>query len=448
MAKTKVHHRRQVPSNAVYTDDHNDRHNDNNPMNTCDRSDISCKTIIKRIVLVIILAAFVTTLSMVTVVSVRHGPQTILKGVHSFFYTDETTATKHSRATKTVHNVPLETHVPQRKVSHGKTPNSEAKQQKPSKKVFTNGLAGKKNPEVTSKLPAQHQTDAFRETIMRKLKIRDVTVDGRSVIGQELIGNKRRPEAANIRVYQFEHFLSDYECDGLVGAHRNHVTQHSDEPIMCFDSIDTLQRHLKKSHLNIKVTSQDFTEGTSCVNASFSQALQPMLGWSYSTAFYPGETRFTTVFDDRVYRATGLKPSHGGKYQITSYENGIGYKSHTDCTIGNLDLRDRMGTILVYLQDVEEGGQTEFPELGISVTPRKGRAIVWNNQNGDGECDPYSLHVAQPVIKGHKFILQRWYYHKNFYMLGRRPMEPDLPVRKALQPRVSCDEYDHGSCRW
>ena len=199
MAKTKVHHRRQVPSNAVYTDDHNDRHNDNNPMNTCDRSDISCKTIIKRIVLVIILAAFVTTLSMVTVVSVRHGPQTILKGVHSFFYTDETTATKHSRATKTVHNVPLETHVPQRKVSHGKTPNSAAKQQKPSKKVFTNGLAGKKNPEVTSKLPAQHQTDAFRETIMRKLKIRDVTVDGRSVIGQELIGNKRRPEAANIR---------------------------------------------------------------------------------------------------------------------------------------------------------------------------------------------------------------------------------------------------------
>lgn len=38
-----------------------------------------------------------------------------------------------------------------------------------------------------------------------------------------------------------------------------------------------------------------------------------------------------------------------------------GYKKHTDCTIGAQDKRDRFATILVYLDDVEEGGETKFP---------------------------------------------------------------------------------------
>ncbi|XP_038044858.1 uncharacterized protein LOC119719459 [Patiria miniata] len=297
---------------------------------------------------------------------------------------------------------------------------------------------------------AHNHPKEFQETILKQLKPRDITVDGRLVKVQELIGSKKRPEKASIRVYQFEHFLSDQECDGLMRAHLRHVSVHSEDPIICFDSVDTLRRHLRNTQFkNMKITSEDFTEGTTCVNASFSKDLKSILGWSTSTAFYPGETKFTSIFDERVYRATELKPSNGGKYQITSYRNGIGYKTHTDCTIGNRDLRDRMGTILVYLQDVEEGGQTEFPELGISVRPRKGRAITWNNEDIDGTCDPYSIHAAKPVIKGHKIILQRWYYYQNFYMLGKRPSsEPDLPVRQELQPYVSCDEYDHGSCRW
>lgn len=45
------------------------------------------------------------------------------------------------------------------------------------------------------------------------------------------------------------------------------------------------------------------------------------------------------------------------------YEHFIsaGYKTHTDCIEDNADDRDRMATILVYLQDVEDGGETKFP---------------------------------------------------------------------------------------
>jgi len=126
----------------------------------------------------------------------------------------------------------------------------------------------------------------------------------------------------------------------------------------------------------------------------------------------------------------------------------VGYKNHTDCVVEYNDKRDRFATILVYLRDVEEGGETKFPQLGISVKPRKGLALVWNSMNSRGECDPTSLHNAAKVIKGHKFIIQRWYYYHNFPALGKRPQQPMLPKRGAYQPRVSCDEYKQGSCRW
>lgn len=40
------------------------------------------------------------------------------------------------------------------------------------------------------------------------------------------------------------------------------------------------------------------------------------------------------------------------------------------------------------------------------------------------------------------------YYYENFFSLGKRPPAPSLPKRDEGQPRVSCDEYDNGSCRW
>jgi len=37
----------------------------------------------------------------------------------------------------------------------------------------------------------------------------------------------------------------------------------------------------------------------------------------------------------------------------------------------------RVYTFFVYLSDVEEGGGTKFNDLGITVTPKLGRAVLW-----------------------------------------------------------------------
>ena len=79
-------------------------------------------------------------------------------------------------------------------------------------------------------------------------------------------------------------------------------------------------------HLLLYISLCLMTVGTMCLNESFSGDLQRWLksNWSYSTAFYPGESPFSHKFTERVHRATGLSPEQGGKFQLTSYPTGIG----------------------------------------------------------------------------------------------------------------------------
>ncbi|XP_068670621.1 uncharacterized protein [Montipora foliosa] len=286
----------------------------------------------------------------------------------------------------------------------------------------------------------------FKLSVQSRLTMKNIKENNHEMKIQEL---RHERFESYVNAYVVENFLSDHECQNLVIVHQKHVSQLNKQgPIICFDGIKSFREYLKDAKLKIKVSQNDFTEGTTCVNETFSTQLQAYFTWSFSTAFYPGESKFSTIFAERIQRATGLKLENGGKFQITSYPQNVGYKNHTDCIVNHSDKRDRFATVLVYLKDVEEGGETKFPQLGISVKPRKGLALIWNSMNSKGECDLTSLHNAAKVVKGQKFIIQRWYYYHNFPSLGKRPQEPRLPQRHANQPRVSCDEYEQGSCRW
>jgi hypothetical protein len=48
------------------------------------------------------------------------------------------------------------------------------------------------------------------------------------------------------------------------------------------------------------------------------------LKWSYSTAFYLGESAFSTLLSKRIEEGTNLQSTHGGKFQITSTDKGVG----------------------------------------------------------------------------------------------------------------------------
>lgn len=68
----------------------------------------------------------------------------------------------------------------------------------------------------------------------------------------------------------------------------------------------------------------------------------------------------------------------------------------------------RTRTVFAYLNDVAGGGQTHFPTLGHSISPRQGRVVMFDNLDADGRPDPTTLHASLPVTEGEKWLATLW----------------------------------------
>jgi prolyl 4-hydroxylase len=64
----------------------------------------------------------------------------------------------------------------------------------------------------------------------------------------------------------------------------------------------------------------------------------------------------------------------------------------------------RVATVLMYLNEVEEGGTTSFTELNITTKPAKGDAIIFYNCKPNGEPDLQTMHSGDKVLKGTKWL--------------------------------------------
>lgn len=125
------------------------------------------------------------------------------------------------------------------------------------------------------------------------------------------------------------------------------------------------------------------------------------------------------TLDDKINRLMGIDSKLGEVAQVQKYDVGEQFKAHTDY-FENVDYNknhlsrggQRTWTFMVYLNDVEEGGETNFPKLEIEFKPTKGMALIWSNLiNGEKENE-YSLHQGKPIIKGVKYIITKWYREK------------------------------------
>jgi len=80
----------------------------------------------------------------------------------------------------------------------------------------------------------------------------------------------------------------------------------------------------------------------------------------------------------RIANLTGVPEAHAEPMQILRYEPGQFYRTHHDQQSAHWTPQGvRVYTFFVYLSDVEAGGGTRFTDLGITVTPKLGRAVLW-----------------------------------------------------------------------
>ena len=95
---------------------------------------------------------------------------------------------------------------------------------------------------------------------------------------------------------------------------------------------------------------------------------------------------------------------------MVHYVNGQKYDSHHDWGVADSN-ESRFLTLLLYLSELEEGGETAFPKAdggGFKVKPKKGQAVLFYDLLPDGNGDDLSVHAALPAIQGEKWLANFW----------------------------------------
>ncbi len=132
--------------------------------------------------------------------------------------------------------------------------------------------------------------------------------------------------------------------------------------------------------------------------------------------FARGENPLVTAIEARIATLLNWPVSHGEGLQVLRYTVGGEYKAHfdffdADKPGGAVHLAQggqRVGTLIMYLSDVDAGGATHFPKLGLHVRPRRGSAVYFENTDPRGAVLPNSLHAGAPVLGGVKYIATKW----------------------------------------
>lgn len=196
------------------------------------------------------------------------------------------------------------------------------------------------------------------------------------------------------RAFIYHNFLSEEECDYLISL---------------------AKPHMQKSTV---VDSETGKSKDSRVRTS-------------SGTFLPrGRDKKIREIEKRIADFTFIPVEQGEGLQVLHYEVGQKYEPHFDYFMDEFNTKNggqRIATVLMYLSDVEEGGETVFPSAkgnysavpwwnelsecgkgGLSVKPKMGDALLFWSMKPDASVDPSSLHGGCPVIKGNKWSATKW----------------------------------------
>ncbi|KAK9285324.1 hypothetical protein L1049_024515 [Liquidambar formosana] len=196
------------------------------------------------------------------------------------------------------------------------------------------------------------------------------------------------------RAFVYHNFLSKDECEYL---------------------INLAKPHMQKSTV---------------VDSATGKSKDSRVRTSSGTFLARGRDKIVRDIEKRISDFTFMPVEHGEGLQVLHYEVGQKYEPHYDYFQDEFNTKNggqRIATVLMYLSDVEEGGETVFPaakgnissvrwwnELsecgkgGLSVKPKMGDALLFWSMRPDATPDPSSLHGGCAVIKGNKWSSTKW----------------------------------------
>lgn len=186
----------------------------------------------------------------------------------------------------------------------------------------------------------------------------------------------RRAKTDGAVIYALTDFLSEEECDMLMA---------------------TIDAGRRKSTLLTSTNDPNFRTSDSCDLDRWHPLLQPI--------------------DEKIAHLLGIPPEHGETIQGQRYAPGQQFRAHNDYFNENeaywasmaVQGGQRTWTAMIYLNEVEQGGATWFPQAGVRFNPRPGMLVAWNNMNADGSPNQTTLHEGMAVVEGTKYIITKWF---------------------------------------
>lgn len=134
--------------------------------------------------------------------------------------------------------------------------------------------------------------------------------------------------------------------------------------------------------------------------------------------FRKGQTALIERLENRIAQLTGWPAERCEGLQLIRYQIGEQYKPHfdgfdrdTESGADEINRRgQRIATLILYLNQPEEGGETCFPAIGgLRLQPKTGSAVYFENCDDMGGIDPSALHCGMPVLAGEKWIATKWF---------------------------------------
>lgn len=137
---------------------------------------------------------------------------------------------------------------------------------------------------------------------------------------------------------------------------------------------------------------------------------------SYGSFYNRGSTELIRRVEKRLSEIFRFPVENGESIQILNYGIGGEYKPHFDYFDGKTEGGrsamnkggNRVATIIMYLNHVDRGGATIFPEANLRVMPIRGSAVYFDYCLPNGGSDPMTLHGGEPVEQGEKWIATKW----------------------------------------
>ena len=136
--------------------------------------------------------------------------------------------------------------------------------------------------------------------------------------------------------------------------------------------------------------------------------------------FQRGESELVRRIDARIAKLVNWPEVNGEGIQVLQYVPGTEYKPHYDyfdpAEPGTPTILQRggqrVGTVVMYLSEPDTGGGTVFPDVQLTVAPKRGNAVFFSYDRADPSTR--TLHGGAPVTAGEKWIATKWLREREF----------------------------------